>query len=59
MSVKEMTASKPHTTEPMHNVQSFSTIHLREVYIWLTPSLARSLCPMVWVYILFSVLWFL
>ena len=50
MSVKEMTASKPHTTEPMHNVQSFSTIHLREVYIWLTPSLARSLCRMVWVY---------
>ncbi|KAL3010859.1 hypothetical protein AAZX31_07G168300 [Glycine max] len=29
VSVKEMTASKPHT-EPVHTVQSFSTIHLRE-----------------------------
>ncbi|KAH1236290.1 Dynamin-related protein 3A [Glycine max] len=38
VSVKEMTASKPHTTEPMHNVQSFSTIHLRE-----PPSVLRPL----------------
>lgn len=34
MTVKENIASKPHTEQPVHSKeQSFSTIHLREVYI--------------------------
>ncbi|KAK7319506.1 hypothetical protein RJT34_04227 [Clitoria ternatea] len=37
LSVKENVASKPHT-EPVHNVQSFSTIHLREPPPVLRPS---------------------
>lgn len=53
MSTKENTGSKPHT-EPLHDVQSFSMIRLREV--WLTPLLAGSICPMgIYIY----VLWFL
>jgi len=53
VSTKENTGSKPHT-EPLHDVQSFSMIRLREV--WLTPLLAGSICPMgIYIY----VLWFL
>ncbi|KAK7363063.1 hypothetical protein VNO77_05192 [Canavalia gladiata] len=41
LSVKENTASKPYA-EPVHNVQSFSTIHLREPPPVLRPSESSS-----------------
>ncbi|KAJ1387031.1 GTPase effector domain [Sesbania bispinosa] len=41
VSVKENTASKPHP-EPVHSVQSFSTIHLREPPAVLRPSESGS-----------------
>jgi len=54
VSTKENTASKPHT-EPVHNAQSFSLIHLREVLVDTFASWFNMSCGYIYIY----VLWFL